>query len=436
MYDFCVVGGGIAGLAVAELLARSGRSVALIERNSKLCAQASATQHSWFHAGALYAALPNNSFFKTLVGNIDDLLDFYTCFESMNLRAERTIHTTSSSGWFSNQTIFYAYVSPWTAEVDIRMKLLWWLAIQRAQRRLAWFENLDFHRVLSDQVRWVERGVSVNVVKRKGGLGVNLGDIASVLKSRDRTMNTRIIARDLASSFLGSDGHLFLSTHVEKIEKREVITDHGTVRARHVIVASGSECRRLTSVETRVVVSPLLVVNPALSSMNFVRMTPRMDRTVNHLYHRLEGLEYSVVGSALYYDSDSEANRQAALDTMRGRLLEVFPEASDHAWSVYFGPKTELVKSSQFRNYQYHIIEEGNCTVVLPGKFSLAFSLAANTCRHFGVEPLKESLTLYHDEAHLDSIIAWPKHYLEVKQSRPESEASCSCTFPASLRAR
>jgi len=422
MYDFCVVGGGIAGLAVAELLARSGRSVALLERDSQLCAHASALQHSWFHAGALYSALPNNSFFRTLVGNIDDLLDYYACFSDMNLRVERNIQTTSSDGWFTNYTIFYAFVSPWAGEVGLKWRIPWWLAIQRAQRRLAWFENLDFHRVLSDQVRWIERNVSVNLVKRKGSLGVNLGDIAVVLKSKDRTMHTRLIAKDLAGSFLGSGGHLYLNTAAREIRKHEVIADSGSIRARHVIVASGNECRRLTSVQTRVVYSPLVVVYPALAALNFVRMTPSFCRTINHLYHRVNGLEYSVLGSALYYETDSEQSRDSALAAMRERLLGAFPEGGDHQWSVYFGPKTELVGNSQLRNYQYHIIDAGNCTVVLPGKFSLAFSLAVNTCRHFGVEPLRNTLKSCADPRHLDSVIAWPRHYVEAKERQAVTE--------------
>jgi len=416
MYDFCVVGGGIAGLSIAELLARSGRSVALVEKGNTLCSNASALQHSWFHAGALYAALPNNSFFRTMVGNIDDLLDFYTCFDRMNLRAERSIQTTSAQGWFTNYTIFYAFVSPWAREVNLALKLPWWLAIQRAQRRLAWFENLDFQRVLSDQVRWVERKVSVNLVKRKGSLGVNLGDLAVVLKSKDRTMDTRLIVKDLAASFLGSGGDLFLNTQVKEIRRHEVVAGEGIVRARHVVVASGDGCRHLTNVQTRVVYSPLVVVHPALSSLNFVRMTPDFSLTINHLYHKLGGTEYSVVGSALYYDDASEANRLKALEVMRKRLVGVFPDAGESQWSVYFGPKTELVNSSQLRNYQYHIIDTEDCTVALPGKFTLAFSLAVNICRHFGVEPLKNTPKMCADTPYLESIVAWPRHCLEAQQ--------------------
>jgi hypothetical protein len=264
----------------------------------------------------------------------------------------------------------------------------------------------------------------VNLVRRKGSLGVDLGEVGAVLKSRDRTMNTRLIATDLASSFLASGGVLFLNTEVEAIRRHEVITPKGAVRARHVIVACGSECRRLTGVRTRVVFSPLVVVYPALTAINFVRMTPNLGLTVNHLYHKVEGLEYSVIGSALYYDADSEANRSEALETMQDRLLKVFPDAAEHDWSVYFGPKSELVDSSQLRNYQYHIIDAENATVVLPGKFSLAFSLAVNTCRHFGVEPLRDLARRSPPAVELDSIVAWPRHYLEAGRMRAEAEAA------------
>ena len=52
-YDYVIVGGGIAGLASAELLSRSGHSVLLLEKGPKLCQEASASHHGWFHFGSL-----------------------------------------------------------------------------------------------------------------------------------------------------------------------------------------------------------------------------------------------------------------------------------------------------------------------------------------------------------------------------------------------
>ena len=92
--DFAVVGGGIAGLAIAELLQRSGASVVLIEKNKTLCSEASGEQQGWFHTGALYTALPDQFFFRAMVGNLDDLIDYYRAFPNMNLRVDK--HVSSS----------------------------------------------------------------------------------------------------------------------------------------------------------------------------------------------------------------------------------------------------------------------------------------------------------------------------------------------------
>ena len=74
MYDYAIVGGGIAGLASAEIFARSGFKVILLEKNSKICSESSGTHHEWFHFGSLYTLFQNKNFLKVLVGGIDDLL--------------------------------------------------------------------------------------------------------------------------------------------------------------------------------------------------------------------------------------------------------------------------------------------------------------------------------------------------------------------------
>src|SRR5689334_3994809 len=149
-FDFAVVGGGIAGLAIAELLQRSGVSVGLFEKNHALCGEASAEQQGWFHTGALYAALPENFFCRTMVGNLDDLIDYYSGFPNMNLRIDKHISSTSQQGWFSNRTNFYAYTS--LRGVQWHWKLPWAIALYRAKRRMSWFETLDASRSLSHQL--------------------------------------------------------------------------------------------------------------------------------------------------------------------------------------------------------------------------------------------------------------------------------------------
>lgn len=127
--DFLVLGGGIAGLAIAELLQRSGACVVLIEKNDTLCSEASAEQQGWFHTGAFYAGVRSSSSCRTLVNNLDDLIDCYSAFPNMNLRVDKHIHTADREGWFSNRTYSYLYAN--RKSISWQLKLPWSLTLRQ-----------------------------------------------------------------------------------------------------------------------------------------------------------------------------------------------------------------------------------------------------------------------------------------------------------------
>ena len=54
-YDWIVAGAGIAGIAIAEILCREGKSVLLIEKNSQIASETSKVFHEWLHSGSLYS---------------------------------------------------------------------------------------------------------------------------------------------------------------------------------------------------------------------------------------------------------------------------------------------------------------------------------------------------------------------------------------------
>lgn len=415
--DFAVVGGGIAGLAIAEMLQRSGASVVLLEKNKTLCSEASAEQQGWFHTGALYTALPNNFFCRTMVGNLDDLMDYYRGFPDMNLRVDKHIYTTDHDGWFSNRTNFYVYTS--TKGVDWKWKLPWAVALYRAKRRMSWFESLDASRSLSHQMGFGAK--PLKYVVHSSTLGVDLDNVAFALKSRDRAMNTRRIAVDLLRSFLTCGGTVKTQARVLSLDKGAVTArldgDEAPTRipARHTILATGKDTTTFER-QTKVFISPLLVVYPALTDINFVRMSPHMDQTINHICHRINGLEYSLIGNAVYHDAQhtSPEVQERVRVNMLTMAKKVFGEFNAKSTDLFFGYKTEVSSSSFIRNYLYHIIDRGHYTLALPGKFSLAFSLAANVCRHFGIEPVK-SVRLQ-DYVPVESIIEEPLHSRMAKQ--------------------
>lgn len=410
-WDFAVVGGGIGGLAVAELLQRSGASVVLIEQHARLCSGASSEQQGWFHTGALYTALPTNFYCRTMVGNLDDLVDYYSAFPNMNLRVAKHVSTAATYGWFANKTNFYAY-DHWK-NVSFAWKLPWAVALTRARQRMSWFENLDSSRSLSPQVS--VRSKPTKFVEHTVPLDVNLGATAFSLKSRDRAMDTALIAGDLLRAFIQAGGAVRCSTEVTTIARKAVHVRNATtgveqsITARHIIVTAGKAVGQF-GVKTKVMISPLLVAVPALADINFVRMSPHFDRTINHLVHSVDGVDYSVMGNAVYFPAAEATPEviQQATDRMRRLADDVFGGLGNRRTELFFGYKTEIVSSSQMRNYLYHIVETDTHTVALPGKFTLCFSLAVNVCRRFGIDPV-ERVTLA-PESSIAGMIEAPKH--------------------------
>ena len=51
-FDWIIVGGGIAGISLSEILTREGHSVALIEKKEKLASVTTREFHEWVHTGS------------------------------------------------------------------------------------------------------------------------------------------------------------------------------------------------------------------------------------------------------------------------------------------------------------------------------------------------------------------------------------------------
>ena len=56
-----IIGTGIAGVSLGEILSRNGYKVFLLENSDKIGGEASLATQKWFHTGWLYAALPDQS---------------------------------------------------------------------------------------------------------------------------------------------------------------------------------------------------------------------------------------------------------------------------------------------------------------------------------------------------------------------------------------
>lgn len=422
VYDYAVVGGGIAGLAIAEVFARSGRSVILIEREERLCQGTSASQHGWFHFGSLYSIFPQNQFLRTMVGGVEDLLTYYKAFPGMNIAIGDDGHLVfpqSKASWFRDEPIEYIVCARNDPDFDMSefsgfhnyaKKLLflltWEVAIKQFVSRHQRFHKHDWRGGVAAS-QWIPRAgwadYSRHVISKPHHPGINLDvDTHFRIVGYDRPMHATTIVTDLLCSLIGSGGETAVGAEVIEIEKagaiKTVCTANGaSFKARTIIAATGQWLERFlgASGTVRILASPLLVVYPALSNHNFVRMTPFVEKSVNHLHHRVDGHTYSLVGGGYFADPGDVAAMARAEGKLRQMAKDVFPGyGSAEVRKIYHGYKTEIVARAGERNYQYLVraIDDGIFAVV-PGKFSLAFSLAINVFKRLTGESPSTKIT-------------------------------------------
>jgi hypothetical protein len=396
MYDFTVIGAGIAGIAIAEILQRAGKRVLLLEAGKYACAEASSQQAGWFHTGALYAALPNPSFSTALVNNLNIIDTYYKDFENMNFSINGGVHLTKNGGWFSDNLIYYYYVSSRAREVEFWKKLPWWLVTQTIKG------NGNRHRHYVEHVYYDSLPDLVLPT-------IDHSQIALILSSYDRTMDSRLMAIDLLRSFFGNGGEMRRNTNIVGIGKNHVNTASETIQCHHVIVTAGEKIRDLTNLNMRVVISPIAVAYPALTTHNFVKITPSRSKIFNHLYHPCKGQGYSVIGNSNYF-LETNAEVYSRVRSSFSEMIKSFFPNSNSNLGFYYGHKTEIVGTGQLRNYQSHIIDSGIYLAAIPGKFSLSFSLAVNVCRHYGIKPVSSLNNLMEHEK-IENLVSFPEHY-------------------------
>jgi glycine/D-amino acid oxidase-like deaminating enzyme len=415
-YDFVIVGAGIAGLAIAELFSRSGLKVALLEKNPRICQEASGEHHGWFHFGSLYSIFPNNQFMRTLVGGIDDLLAYYSHYPAMNVRVGSDGRLGFPQGpemWVRDEPIEYIVSARNDPDFNLRTfdgisdyskKLFflatWEFAIKQFISRHQRFHKFDWRKGQASQ--WVPQAgwldYSREVISKPRNTDVHLDiDTHFRIIGFDRPMNTTAIVSDLLRSFLATGGTLSVNTEVASLgsakgEHTEVVTNQGIFRAKKVILSAGKWLEQLLGkrIKLKVVASPLLAVYPRVCQSNFVRLTPFVDKSVNHLLHAVNGLNYSLIGGGYFADpNDSQAVKRAEQNLI-SMARRIFPQiANTQIQQTYIGYKTEVATDRGERNYQYLIRSiDDSISVVIPGKFSLGFSLAVNAYKRLvGGEP-------------------------------------------------
>ena len=134
-YEWAVIGGGVAGIAVSEILSRENHSVVLIDKDSKLASVTTREFHEWIHTGALYTLIPDKlKTLKFILGAIDDLIEYYSAFDRMNLKPTNhglKIQNNKKEQWFNSNYIHFKYrirnrkiTFPWLIGLSRSLRLI------------------------------------------------------------------------------------------------------------------------------------------------------------------------------------------------------------------------------------------------------------------------------------------------------------------------
>jgi glycine/D-amino acid oxidase-like deaminating enzyme len=448
-FDVLIVGGGIAGIAIAEFLSRhSNLRIKVIEAAAKLGSGASGKLEGWFHSGTLYSGQEDPQTFMNCLNSLEDLHNLYSTFfrgrcnmELEEIRQDTFVPRSRGQGWFSNSPLYYVLPSKNSPEIRLSHLSNDWMYWKVQQRRIlnrleSAFVNHNWNhegRCISPRLEQIEshaNGVHSSMMTCENGalqqvcarfqqsFGLE-GVLSQMLRSTDVPMDTTSIMRDLVASAIANGVEFQTGITIERLvtqphsplnvssvlckdsngnllhlKSRSFILTMGA-GLKDVLPTLGLRARIATSKST------MIVVSPALCNVSFARLSLKSRFHFNHLLRQEK--DDSVPCSML---ADSGAEREAG-DNVSG--VDSLLEAAERYFSAeelyrrkvisYECLKTEFISSEdEKRRYSYWIEQNGNAISVLPGKFTffptVAYQTFLNLKSMLGFE-VRESTSVY-----------------------------------------
>lgn len=381
-YDWIIVGGGVSGVSVAEILCRQGMSVLLLEKNEKLASETSKIFHEWLHSGALYSLVPDNLLtLRYLLGATDDLLEYYSSFPKMNLKPTEQGVSVENLGWFNNNKIEYRYRIH-------KLNPIWTSLVSRSINVIDLVSSHD----------WLRRKAGSEYGRSKIKFGFWLNYLQSQLKSRskffsklspDFTMNSQMLISDLLSAAIHNGLDVLTSAPVTDIldhgSSAQVKTKSRTYHATSVVICSPDAISNFLKIPIKIGYAPIAVVeNVPEKESSFVELDYNIKKCIN-LLKKEKGIAQAG-GITLDHEKDVAEYLSYVVREHKKRNPEI------KVIDSYIGLKKELVRKGESRNYLYHIKQNSSqiWSVVL-GKYTLAFSMAPEFYRRvYHENPIKK----------------------------------------------
>jgi len=403
-YEWAVIGGGIAGIAVSEILCREGHSVVLVEKNSQLASETTREFHEWIHTGALYTLVPDKLItLKFILGAIDDLIEYYASFERMNLKPTVSglcIEDQSNNGWFSPNYIHFKYRIK-----GRKITFPWLIGVARSLLINEKLHQHDWLRRRAGELDPIENKLWRNVVKKIPELLAYKQKFIDY-QTTDFTTNSRILLRDIITTAITNGLDVSLNNKIKKIDS---VKNHYVIKgekesfqADKIVICAGAGTTKFTASKIKTSYAPIAIVEGVKPGNNsFVELDYFPKNCINIL------TKENGVGLIGGITLKNIKKCDEYLDYVINEHKKLNPELK--VIERYIGKKNEIIFNNQDRNYLYHIIsapEKKNVWSIIPGKFTLGFSLAPEFYRRIYLKNPRKIFKSYKDNGEYSDLVA------------------------------
>jgi uncharacterized protein with NAD-binding domain and iron-sulfur cluster len=368
-----IIGSGIAGLSLAEILSRNNYKVIILESQSKIGGEASLATQKWYHTGWLYAALPNTA---AMLGCYNALHMYHKIYENVFSENEINIdlhngvdYPDRKEGWFINDRIYYLYAVS-SYELTLAQRFYWPIYLNSVV-----FKRLRKNNYKIDKISKIDDNLKILFDSWEGN--INGYKKYLVVRSTDAKIETEKVTKSLISQ-LNKDTEIYTNASFKlsvNHNKTELFIDTVKIQPDILVIASGKSmpghlnaigCDKIAS-QIKSIKSPITILNEVLQLPDFIRYTPNVVHTINHIKLKVNGSKkVSTIGS--YYSFPLEENPDINYyeDLMRSRI----GISKEKVLGSYYGIKTEFVGNKD-RKYNHAIMKvNDNTFFALAGKLS------------------------------------------------------------------
>lgn len=396
-FEWGIIGGGISGIAISEILSREGHSNVLIDKDPKLASETTREFHEWIHTGALYTLIPDKlKTLKFILGAVDDLIEYYSAFERMNLEPTNRglkINSNKSRGWFNSNYIHFKY-----RVKNRKITFPWLIGLSRSIRLINKIEEHDWLRRRAGELEPFKKDYLKEILIELKKI-ISFNEKFFLKKTPDFTTNSRILLRDLVSTSIQNGMELSLNNPIKKIKKTDngylVSGEKENFLVQKIAVCAGKGVEEFSDTKIKTSYAPIAVVDGLKDdAISFVELDYFPKKCINMLTKE-DGIGL-VGGISLNKIEDCEKYLDFVISEHKKQ------EPNIKVIDRYIGEKNEIIFKGENRNYLYHIHEDEsnkNIWSIIPGKFTLAFSLAPEFYRRvYKKNPRKSFKTCKHDE--------------------------------------